>query len=75
MENLLLIVDELDDALASLRSLWPQLRSLFLALILFAATVLFIMTWPLWTLGLALLVPLVRGVLGLRSIPNLRTDP
>lgn len=38
MENLLLWVDELDDAVATLRHLAPQIFSLLIAIALFAAT-------------------------------------
>jgi hypothetical protein len=51
MEFLLLWADDLDDAMGALRHLFPRLLGLFLALGLFAATGLALLTAPHLTLA------------------------
>jgi hypothetical protein len=77
MENLLLILDEIDDAVAVLRSLWPQLLGFLLASGLFAATILVAMQWPMATVLLMALTGLGLLLAGLRhiSLSDFKTDP
>ena len=77
MENLLLILDEIDDAVAVLRSLWPQLLGFLLASSLFAATILVAMQWPMATVLLMALTGLGLLLAGLRHIVlgDFKTDP
>lgn len=51
MENLLLVLDELDDAVATARHLAPRLLGFLAALALFGLTVLSFLFLPKLTLG------------------------
>jgi hypothetical protein len=77
MENLLLILDEIDDAVAVLRSLWPQLLGFMLASGLFAATVLAAMQWPMTAVLLLALTGCASLLAGLHHIAlsDFKTDP
>lgn len=46
MENLLLVLDEIDDAVAMLRVLWSQFAGFLLACGMFAVTVMAAIHWP-----------------------------
>lgn len=77
MENLLLLLDELDDAVAVLRCLLPRMLAFLLAGGLFGLCVLAALHWPLAGAITLMLALLVAGVSSLRSKPSLRfrTDP
>jgi hypothetical protein len=76
MEIFLLLLDELDDAAAVLRSWLPQLLSLSLACGLFLLSVLAAMRWPVMA-GAILLLALLTRLPALRLLPGWRfkTDP
>lgn len=77
MEIFLLLLDELDDAVASARMLLPRILGFLLACGAFGLSVLVALQWP----NLALLVlfsaialallPLMHSL----SLPRLKTDP
>jgi hypothetical protein len=75
MENFLLLFDELDDAVRSLRILWSQILGFAIALALFAVTILVIMNWPLWTLAVVTVAALLRALAVFTPAAVLRTDP
>jgi membrane associated rhomboid family serine protease len=77
MEDLLLVLDEIDDAVAVLRARSSQFLGFFIACGLFAATIMAAIHWPLFA---ALLVfsaviwatmPAVDGI----KTPRFKTDP
>ncbi len=77
MEIFLLILDEIDDAVAVLRMLLPRLLGLTVAVALFVSSIAAAMRWPAVAIGvllvamLALLLPAARQTLALRF----KTDP
>lgn len=77
MENFLLIFDEIDDAIAVLRTVAPQLLGFIGACVLFALSILVIMQWPALVIGSLTLVAVVGALPTLRLKPWLRfkTDP
>jgi hypothetical protein len=75
MENLLLICDEIDDAIATLRMLWPQLLGFVMACCLFGLSIVVAMHWPAVTAILAgLLLAMLLPKPYLKSV-RFRTDP
>ncbi|MGE0114728.1 MAG: hypothetical protein AB7T07_07570 [Steroidobacteraceae bacterium] len=74
MEIFLLLLDELDDAAASLRMLWRQLLGFLLACGLFAMSILTAMRWPLLAVAVILLLALLP-VLRRKPIYRYRMDP
>lgn len=77
MEIFLLLLDELDDAAASLRMLWPQLLGFALACGLFSLSILAVMQWPNVAAVILLVAMVLTTVSALRLRPVLRfkTDP
>lgn len=77
MEIFLLLLDELDDAAASLRMLWPQFLSFALACSLFSLTILAAMQWPNVAAVILLVAMVLTSVsaLRLRLVPRFKTDP
>lgn len=66
MEVFLLLLDEIDDAVAVLRSLWPRLLGLLLAFTLLVATGFVFLSFP------HLALPLVAAVLSITLFERLR---
>lgn len=66
MEVFLLLLDEIDDAVAVLRSLWPRLLGLLLAFTLLGATGFVFLSFP------RLALPLVAAVLSITLFERLR---
>lgn len=77
MENFLLIFDELDDAVAMLRRLAPQLLGFAAACVLFVLSILVIMQWPVVVSGLLALLAVVNcwPLLRLKPWLGFKTDP
>ena len=77
MEIFLLLLDELDDATATLRMWLPSIMGLLLACGLFALSICAAMRWPViaaLTLLLAVLVTLLP-TLNLKPLLRFKTDP
>lgn len=73
MEILLLLLDEIDDAVAGLRMLWPQLLGFLLACGLFALSIMAALRWPALAAAVILLllaVPILAG----RPLFRFKTD-
>ena len=78
MEIFLLLLDELDDAVATLRALWWQLWSFALAVGLFALCVWAATRWPLMAAGgvlLAVSIWAVPSLSRIKPLPRFKTDP
>lgn len=76
MEIFLLLLDELDDAVATLRMLWSRLLGFFVACGLFALSIVTAMHWPVLAV-IALLCVAVWATVPATSIVRQRfkTDP
>jgi len=78
MEIFLLIADDIDDRLHALRMGLPKLFGFFIALCIFAATVLAVIRWPWIVASGTLLLALIFAV---RTVPRdqlglrFKTDP
>lgn len=76
MEIFLLLLDDLDDAVATFRALLPQLLGFLLACALFAASILVIMSWPIATAAALFVAMLLAAVPAVRfkSALGFKTD-
>lgn len=77
MENLLLLLDELDDAAAVLRVLWVRSFGFFLACGLFTLTIIAALRWPLLAASALFVTAAWLGLsaAGKGSLPRFKTDP
>lgn len=66
MEIFLLLLDDLDDAVATFRALLPRLLGFLLACALFAASILVIMRWPIATAAALFVAMLLTAVPAVR---------
>jgi len=76
MENLLLVLDEIDDAVAVARVLLSRFMGFFIACGLFAATVAAAIHWPLFAALLVFAAVIWATMPEVeRSSPRFRSDP
>jgi ABC-type transport system involved in cytochrome bd biosynthesis fused ATPase/permease subunit len=67
MENLLLVWDELDDVVSTVRAIWPSIASFLLAVFAFIATGLLSLYAPMLVIGASVLLLVVGYVVGLKD--------
>ncbi|MGC3983042.1 MAG: hypothetical protein QM808_17450 [Steroidobacteraceae bacterium] len=73
MEIFLLLLDDLDDAVATLRALLPQLLNFLLACGLFALSVVAAMSWPILAASAVAVIAVVSVLVA--GEPTLRLKP